>query len=76
MTSHEAAVVRDLRARLRLAQEAIRRLEAEKHAQASRYERRISYLKRDKTTALARAAEAVNSTRYWHGVALTRREVA
>lgn len=48
------------------------------HARLKIAERRISYLERDKKTALRRAQKAKEKARYWHGVvlALKARRVA
>ena len=76
MTAAEAAVVRDLRARLRLAEEDIRRLNAERWALEKRLMKRISYLERDKQMALRRAQEATDVARYWQGVVIAKRSAA
>ena len=72
MTPAEAAIVRDLRARLKIAQEELRALESSKRAQSERLHRRIIYLERDKKMALERARKATDSARYWQGVCVVK----
>lgn len=72
MTTSEAAVVRDLVARLRLAEERAGFLERELADCQRRHQRRVAYLERDKKVALARAQKALDWGRYWHGLALFR----
>lgn len=72
MTAQEAAIVRDLRARLLLAEEDLVRERQAAATTEARLRRRITYLERDKQSAITRARKATDAGRYWHGLALVR----
>lgn len=72
MTAAEAGIVRDLRARLRLAEERAGFLERELADTERRHARQVRYLERDKQIALERARKATDQGRFWHGLAVLR----